>query len=288
MSTRFCLSLVAAALAILGVSACRHRSASVAEVKDAPSGPTAVRPSWLLSPEQIESTIRDTWGLSISNDEAQTYFGAVHTLMGGTSVVRRTTLLTKPHELFVLTLDSLSAWVAAKLMTKQAQVEAAAAGDQFAFRGFTIGGLNPSDKISDPAQCQACFEDDAKPWCDCADGIAIGGLTKANLTPETLAADAVAPASKQWRKRIMHNMQDVGDFLMCDVAPIDDQTQATVSGQTTSLVQYLLDDVFLPSWKAERAAGADAAKSESRAWAGVVHAILVGDACFMDLTTTQN
>src|SRR5262249_1175127 len=147
--------------------------------------------SWLLSPEQIESTVRDSWGLTINDAEAQTYFGSVHTLMGGTSVVRRTALLNKPHELFVLTLDSLSAWAADKLLAKQAAREKSSGKpDQFLFRGFSIGGLNPSDKITDAAQCKACFDDDTKPWCDCADGVVVGGLAAAGQKPETLAESA--------------------------------------------------------------------------------------------------
>ncbi len=278
--------ILAAALSALPAG-CKTSSSS--SVKDVATGPTTVRPSWLLSPEQIESTVRDTWGLSVSDDEAQRYFGSGHTLIGGTSVVRRTTLLTKPHELYVLTMDSLSAWVADKLTAKQmTQEKSTGKADQFAFRGFSVNGLNVSDKIHDPAACKACYDDDSKAWCDCADGIVIGGLKAAGLTPAGLAATSTGAGAKAWRKRLMHNMQDIGDFLMCGVGSIDDQTLLTVNGAQVNIAQYLLDEVFLPGWTREVNAGTDPDNSERKAWANVIHTILVGQGCFMNLAAVEH
>ena len=289
MQTTLSRKLSATALVLLAAalpSGCK--SAGGSSLKDVPSGPTTVRPSWLMSPEAIESTVKDTWGLTVSDEEAQRYFGSVHTLMGGTSVVRRTTLLTKPHELYVLTLDSLSAWVADKLTQKQVQLESQGGrADQFLFRGFVLNGLNVSDKIRDADQCRACYADDALPWCDCSDGLTVGALSAGGQTPATLAATSTAAGSKSWRKRVMHNMQDIGDFLMCGVGSIDDQTPAQLNGQTVNVAQYLLDDVFLPVWSAQTTAGAAPAEGERRAWASVVHTILMGQGCFMNLASTQ-
>ena len=220
----------------------------------------------LLSPEQIESTVRDTWGLSVSNDEAQCYFGSVHTLIGGTSIVRRTTLLTNPHELYVLTMDSLSAWVADKLTAKQLDREKTAGkADQFPFRGFSVGGLNVSDKIHDPVACKACYDDDTQ---------ALVRLRRRHhhRRPEDRGPDAARrwprrappPGTKAWRKRIMHNMQDIGDFLMCGVGSIDDKTLLQYNGAQVNIAQYLLDDVFLPGWTREVGLGTDRGNSERR------------------------
>jgi hypothetical protein len=201
--------------------------------------------------------------------------------MGGTSVVRRSTLLSQPHELYILTLDSLSAWLADKLTAKQMQVEQTSGqADQFLFKGFTINGLNVSDKIHDPVQCKACYDDDTKPWCDCSDGLTVGALGAAGLKPTTLTTS--------WKKKLMHNMQDIGDFLMCGVGSIDNNATVTANGQTTNVAQYLVDQVFIPGWNRELTAGTDAANSERKAWANVIHTILVGQGCFMDLASTEH
>ncbi len=221
-----------------------------AKVAATPSGgPTQTRPTWIKSPEAIEGTIHDAWGLDMTDEERFRYLQSIYSILGGTMVQNYKSLISQPNELFLLGIENLSSWIALKLEEK----EKAAADSVF-------DGLGLSD-----ADAASCFADDTKDWCDFKDGVTLGSLSAQSLDPATL--------SKEWRKRLMHNIQDVAEFMLLAV-----DNNLKIPGTETHAAQYLLDDVFLDELK-----GAEVTPSrESAAWRRVIYVILLSGGFFLE------
>jgi hypothetical protein len=213
---------------------------------------TTARPQWIKAPQIIVRTIRTSWGLEMSETDEASYVGSVYGLLGGTSVATMTSPLSKPNILFVLATERLSGWIAERLVSKQI-------ADQEANRRSVFEGL---ETTSMPDR-DSCFADDSKLWCDVDDGIAVGSLAKAGVDPGSLG--------KSWRKKLMHNIQDLGDYLGLEV----DNLLLVDGAPEGHAAAYLLDQVFLKAL-----AGEATAAREQRAWEGVLVALLMSGGFF--------
>jgi len=240
-------------LGVLVLAGCRT-SGKGSELKDDETGgPTQTRPTWIKSPEAIEGTITQAWGISMTDKDRWKYLGSMYSMLGGTLVLNTKSLIDQPNELFLLGLDNLSAWLAQQLVDKQAAAEAGQ--KDHAFDGL---GFSTDDAAS-------CFADDAKDWCDFKDKVTLDMLTKAGADPANL--------SKQQKKRVMHNIQDIGEFMLL---AIDNTLQ--MPGQNRHAAQYLLDEVFLDSLK-----GAPlTAEREKAAWKNVIYTIMMSGGFYLE------
>lgn len=245
-------------LPVLLAAACRTPGG--ADLKANPTGPTQTRPTWIKSPEAIEGTIVQAWGLTLTEKDRWKYLQSIYSMLGGTQVLSSKSLLDQPNELFALGLDNLSGWLSVRLAEKEAALEAT--GKEQSFDGL---GLSEDD-------AGACFKDDAKDWCDFRDGVKIGALTTAGVDPAAL--------SKEWKKRLMHNVQDIGEFMLLS---IDNQLMMPVGGRHAAA--FLVDDVFLPTLKAQ---GALTAKSEEAAWGAVIYTILMSGGFYLEAPPDAN
>lgn len=247
----------AAMLSLASAMSCRHGSSDSDDSDLAANGPTQTRPGWIKSPEAIEGTITQAWGLDVSEQERWKYIQSVYSMLGGTMVLSNRSLLDQPNELYILTLDNMSGWLAEKLVTKQS---AATTTDSYFFGGLGLSG----------ADSQNCFKDDAKDWCDFIDGISTQSLSDSAVTPAALTQGL----SKEWRKRLMHNIQDIGEFMLLSV----DNT-LMIPGDPTGrhAAQFLLDDVFLPSLNGEISP-----KAEARAWQNVTRTVLLSGGFYLE------
>ena len=274
MNTRWLILTVPALL--IGAAAlhsCKNKTPEREVSKVKAGGADTVRPHWLLSPEIIARTITRTWGIAVDDDETQRYLASVHAMLGGTSVARRGVVMTNPNELYVLTLDNLSAWVARRIVEKQTGNETTATTED---PNAPFAGYEGSVKITDPGACKACFEDGTKAWCDCRDGITTSYLSTARLA----AADLVdtTPRGKEVRKRLMHNVQDIAEFLGCSAGIIDNNLMVGPAGAAVSAPALLLDTVFIPVVQT-----GITVETERVAWRRVVHVILMGQGCFLKM-----
>lgn len=114
-----------------------------------------------------------------------------------------------------------------------------------------------------------CFTDDSKDWCDFDDQIVLGMFDKNNF-----------PQSKEQRKRVMHNIQDIGDFLR---VTIDNRVtvDAKCNGDTDCqhAPQYLLDNVFISALQPSTAKVA----GDRLAWQQVIYTILLSGPFFTNI-----
>jgi hypothetical protein len=220
------------------------------EAENGTGGPAAIHPGWYKTPEAISETISGAWELSLTNEERAQYIHDVRASLGGVNVAAQGALVEKPHELYALSLHSLSEMLAVRLVKKEAEKEAA--GQPYMFDGL---GLSEAD--------DGCYDDDARAWCDGKDEITIGSLTSSAVDPANL--------SKAMRKRLMHKMQSIGEFFLM---AIDDRTTLGDSHAPA----FLLDEVFLPKLRE----GALSAEQEMLAWQEVVYTILMSG-YFFDL-----
>lgn len=222
------------------------------EAENGTGGPAAIHPGWYKTPEAITETMTGAWELSLTNEERAQYIHNVRASLGGVNVSAQGALVEKPHELYALSLHSLSEMLAVRLVKKEAEKEAAA--QPYMFDGL---GLSEAD--------DGCYDDDARAWCDGKDDIKIGSLSA--------ASPAIDPAnlSKAMRKRLMHKMQSIGEFFLM---AIDDKTTLGDSHAPA----FLLDEVFLPKLRE----GALSTEQEMLAWQEVVYTILMSG-YFFDL-----
>lgn len=226
---------------------------SKSALKAGNEGPAYARPGWIKTPEAIEGTITKAWGLSLTEKDRWKYLQSMYSMLGGTLVLNTKSLVDQPNELFVLGLDNLSTWLAGRLVEKQGELTGQS-------KTYLFEGLGFAEEDSGN-----CFADDAKDWCDFLDGVKLTSLTDGNVNPASL--------SKQWKKRLMHNIQDVGEFMLLAV----DNT-VKMPGSEKHAAQYLLDEVFLPTF-----GGAAATKEkEAEAWKNVAYTILMSGGFYLE------
>jgi hypothetical protein len=226
------------------VAACSAADGSTAESESRSAPEADVHPGWFKTPEAIAQTITWTWELSLSAQEEDKYLGGLRAALGGVSVAQHGSLVDRPHELFALAANSLGIFLSEKLARKQ--IEKTQAGEPYLFDG--LGFAEPDD---------GCYADDAMAWCDAIDGIVIGDLTARRIDPNVL--------TKEIRKRLMHNMQDIGEFFLM---AIDERTM--MAGRHAP--EFLLDEVFLPKLREAPLS----VEQERAAWQEVVATVLLG------------
>jgi hypothetical protein len=220
-------------------------------------------PTWHKSPEAITQTIVRTWGIPLTDEERAEQIGRLRSALGGVRVRDQRSSLLRPNELFVLATMSLSTFVAGKLVAREAEVGATT---PYLFEGL-------DDAETDEA---GCFDDPETAWCDFRDEVRIGSLTDAGVDPTALPL--------AWRKRLMHNIQDIGEFFLLT---IDDQLTMPAgdggSAPAPHAPAFLLDEVFLPKLAEATLGGALTAEAEGAAWREVVTTILVGGGYFFEV-----
>ncbi len=246
---RSCLSLF---LALAVLAGCRTNG-SGSSTFAGPEGPVHTRPGWIKSPEAIEGTITSAWGLAISDDERLTYLQSMYSLLGGTLVLNTRSLIDQPNELFAIALDNLSGWMARKLVERQRIQESQST--PYLFDGL---GLATADAAN-------CFVDDSKEWCDFQDGVRLDTLT-------TAGADLTA-LPKPMRKRLMHNIQDVGEFMLLAI-----DNSLKMPAENRHAAEFLLDDVLLATLKGQPLNAAN----EKAAWQKVTYTILMSGGFFLE------
>lgn len=228
------------------VSGCRTTSSQALDGQA--GGPTQTRPTWIKSPEAIEGTIHDAWGLEMSDEDKFRYLQSIYSILGGTMVHSYRSLVSQPNELLLLGVENLSRWIAAQLILKEAGQGNAV------FDGL---GLASDDG--------GCFADDAMPWCDFKDGVKLTSLSDAGVDVDQL--------SLEWRKRLMHNVQDIGEFMLLAI----DNT-LKLPGTETHAAQYVLDEVFLDALRGQPLT----AQAERAAWERVIYVILLSGGFYLE------
>lgn len=212
--------------------------------------PDEGRPAWLKSPEVLLGTITNTWSLQINRREKVEYFDSIYPLLGGTMVKSGQVLVKEPNGLYLLAVTKLTQWLSTKLIDQQE--DKLRTGEPWMFDG--IGAKDPD---------QECFKDDTKDWCDFEDHVTMTYLT--DLGGKELSLED--------RKRLMHNIQDIGEFF--DLA-IDNLLLMPQSSYAHA-PHYLLDEVLIPSFERNPTAA-----GEANAWREVVHAIILGGNWFLE------
>ena len=229
--------------------------------------------AWFKKPAQIELKLRE-WGINITDKDRQLYFVKLGLLYGATSTATQKTYLhDKPVTTYVLALNIVSDWISNKLVTKQQALEAEENNTVgvFMFKGMGLpAATGKCDEASGNNYCFAADNHDV--WCDCDDQVKIGRYTRGDAPP--------SPNTPVEHKRIMHNMQDIGEFLgitLDNCSPSPDPTQYQ------HMPQYLLDAVFLPTINDK-----NEIQDEIAAWQKVIHTMLLGGEFFMNIDTRRN
>ncbi len=239
--------------------------------------------SWFKTPDEIWNTI-DSWKLDIISTDRQTYYRTLGELYGLTNLKQQESLLVEPNGTYLLALDVLSTWLSDELIEKQEHED-----ENFMFRGGLFTSENPND-VCDEEDPNYCYKNNQKDWCDCRDGVKLGKYAK-NTTLHTEA---------EHKKRIMHNIQDVGDFLG---VPIDN---LLITKNERHAALYLYEEVFLPKLEqkednkpksnneqkkmSENSGDFNSDNSHSadrNAWLAVVHAILMSGPFYMNIDTRE-
>ena len=230
--------------------------------------------SWFKTPEEIKATI-EGYGIDISPEDRLIYFDKLSELYGGKNIRQQKVTLVEPNGIYLLALDALSNWLSCQLIVKEKTTK----------EGFTFrGGLFTTNQ-----NCDACYADDNEDWCDCDD----------QITLDSMFADQ--PTSEQ-RKRIMHNIQDIGDFLNIAV----DNELLVDSYQHAA--DYLYQEVFLANRSAEFSCLAEQQISDGvtrtkremdeqpatepvvqhyEAWRLVIHAILMSGPFYLNVNNRE-
>ena len=229
--------------------------------------------AWFKKPAQIEAQLR-AWDISISDKERELYFVTLGMLYGATSTATQETFLhDKPVVTYVLALNSVSDWLSNKLIRQQRKLERKTEDAAvFMFKGAGIpAATGTCDANRGNNYCFAA--DNRTTWCDCDDGVKIGRYT--GTAPP-------APDTPAERKRIMHNMQDMGEFLGIT---LDNCSPSPDKEKYDHLPQYLLDTVFLPTFN--HAAEPQDDTHEAAAWQRVIHTMLLSGEFFMNIDTRR-
>ncbi len=258
---------------IIFIAACKPISddASQAQGRDAYA--------WFKEPAVIRNTVVKTWGISITDDDDVLYFSRLGQLYGAADVITGRAHLQAPGGAYVLALDMVSLWLSRLLLTKQMQDEDWLANPPppMMFKGqigFPLASLPDSE---------ACFDDSKRDWCDADDKITTRRYSAKDK-------ERLLKSSSE-RKRLMHNIQDIGDFLGVTIDNL-----LLTDGKHAHVPQYLLDEIFIPNldesppdsdsasggWGSDASAGAEAC-CDIRAWQQVVYAILMSGPFFMHL-----
>lgn len=252
-------------ITVLLCSSCfnNHEEAALTKSGSDPANLSA----WYRTPEFILATI-EGWGegeekLAVSDEEKDIYINSLGLFYGGIDYLSKQTPLEIPNNAYVMTLSLVSSWIAYKLLSKEfslyldptlpetqynegaeeppPQEEVAVQLAQPATRhpeGFLFRGRDNITAENPTHDCDAksasyCYHDDSIEWCDCFDGIGLNQYHAGDR--EALRTDNHA------RKRLMHNIQDIGDFLGVAIdngLPLADYQHAP---------QYLLDEIFIPN-----------------------------------------
>ncbi|MDE3269856.1 MAG: hypothetical protein OYH77_06195, partial [Pseudomonadota bacterium] len=241
----------------------------------------------------IQDTVENTFCLKLSAREKLDYFDGLGVIYGGIKDGDTRPLLKEPTGIYLLVLSQVSKWLSDRLVHAQYALEQGeyhAFGtdvdgyphpldnDCFTTRNHSSGYMFASKRIPDP---EACWNDGNSPWCDADDKVKLNSYTKGQTLT---AAD---------KKRIMHNIQDIGDFF--GVA-VDNLLES--SSQHEHVPAYLLNKVFIPAldkqdttYAAFRTSMDDGSNddeeqgytcSDCRAWEQVINTILMSGKFFMN------
>ena len=205
---------------------------------------------WFRSPEVIKETIIKTLcinlGVSKENgkNKVSDYIYTIGTMYGNPDMGNMRTPLEKPDGAYLLALDIVSMWLSRELLLKQYIVQ-----ENYRDNKDSDCAENPKDSknnrylfngtrytrhaIRDADTCASCYSDSSRAWCDCKDDVYLGQFSKE------------MSLNQAQRKRIMHNIQDISDFLG---VPIDNELRSNDGRHVPSM---LLDDVFIPALAAK-------------------------------------
>ena len=220
---------------ILVIAACKDGSSEVKE--DIYSGYI-----WYKTPAEIKATIENL-GINLQRQEENALFIDLGLAYGGSNQHGKIRLGDRPTVLYTLAIAKVAWWLSGMLMRDSHY------GSDYRPEQLFNAGIAAPD-------AQGCFSDTNQQWCDFDDQLKIDTYKRGeSLT----SAD---------RKKIMHNMQDIGDKLG---VIIDNLT--TMEGYN-HLPHYLLEEVFIPHLTDE---------GDSSAWRAVVYTILLRGPFFMNL-----
>ena len=183
---------------------------------------------WYKTPTQVANTVKKSWGMRIGIDEEHKYITSLGPFYGGIDKLLMKTTLERPTSGYVLALDLVSAWLSRKLIEQEKEDS-----------GFLFGGgINTSEQSKDGHSCDEfadnyCYKMDSVAWCDCFDNIELGRYNNENKIDITT----------EDRKRLMHNIQDIGDFFNIAI----DNKLYVDEAKTIHAAQHLLDEVFIPN-----------------------------------------
>lgn len=220
---------------ILVLAACKDDSSEVKE--DIYS-----RYIWYKTPAEIKATIENL-GLYLQQQEENELFIDLGLAYGGSNQHGKVLLGERPTVLYTLAIAKVAWWLSGRLMSNY--------GGSYQPEQLFHAGITAPDE-------QGCFSDTSQQWCDFDDQLKID-------TYKLGDAESLTSAD---RKKIMHNMQDIGDRLG---VIIDNLT--TMEGHN-HLPHYLLEEVFIPNLTDE---------GDRSAWRAVVYTILLRGPFFMNL-----
>ena len=140
-----------------------------------------------------------------------------------------------------------------------------------------------------------CFDDATKNWCDTDDKITTGMYSAKDK--ERLLGLLDPDLASSERKRLMHNIQDIGDFLGVTIDNLLTITDSETDSEYSHVPHYLLDAVFIPNLddplddppKCTNEKSSDnryidpLPRCDIQAWKQVVHTILMSGPFFMYL-----
>ena len=214
-------------------------------------GASSISAVWFKSPEEIKETIIKTFCIDLGENEVEgrdrigDYIHNLGVMYGSVDMGNMRTPLQEPTGTYLLALDIVSMWLSKEIIQKQYLVRVQHAGSETYLFEDSACAENPKDTadnrylfngtrytwhaIADAAACRRCYEDASKVWCDCQDNVYIGQFSKG------------MEISASQRKRLMHNIQDIGDFLG---VPVDNEL---VASDNRHVPRMLLEDVFIPA-----------------------------------------
>ena len=275
------------------------------EVAQTKSGAAAVNEWWYKTPTEIANTVKNSWGLRLEGREEHKYITQLGPFYGSIDKLLQKATLEKPTSGYVLALDLVSAWLSNKLIEKEKDEP-----------GFLFNG--GVDTEEDPKKGHSCYEYavnycykmNAVEWCDCEDGVELGQYDKKplvniseadfryleahNHSEEAKRNVHLRQFSIEDKKRIMHNIQDIGDFLGMAI-----DNKLVIEGQRHA-ARYLLEEVFIPNLappegtpkpKADNnmdydcgdACEQEMLASDHEAWVKVVYTIMMSGPFYMNL-----
>lgn len=212
------------------------------------------RQVWFKSAAELENQMR-SWRLYVSKYERSLYFSTLGVLYGSPDINQLEVLLTEPNSGYVLAIDIVANWLSGKLIQLQSSK-----GTGYLFNG----SYAPPDENN-------CYASKAT-WCDYHDEIVLGMFSRSQ-----------PPTTEAQRKRVMHNIQDMGDFLGIT---IDNLLSLKKSGLPQRHVpQYLLEEVFIPHLidKDDTAYLPENTITDYVAWQKVTQILLMSGQFFMHL-----